>query len=439
MPSDPKSDQWLDPEFDRALVSSARAVLDAARQEVPGRPVYRVPNLNVYPHQWLWDSCFHAVALTTLGDLDAALAELEALFWAQTPEGFVPHMTHHRDPGAAQELWKRDGRSIITQPPMYGHALRVLAAGIETSGRHDLEERLTAVCQRATAALHWLFRHRSDDEDGRLVIVHPWESGCDNSPRFDGYLPEPWSRPAWDRRKRELLATLCDYPAGGEGAPVSNPRFRVRSAMFNALAAFNALELAQVTGDFELYLHGVGKSGGLDAMWDDEVATWCDIPDLHEDSPVEAVQRCARARTANGLLGVLVTKYPERAERVFDQLTDPAAFGAPFGPTEVHRADPAFNPAGYWRGGTWPQVSYLLWLAAHRWGHPCAPELAAQLRAATAANGFAEYWDPDTAAGHGAIPCTWATVSIAAGYDFGATQRATFGASRPGAATDQDS
>ena len=48
----------------RAILSRARAVLEA-HWTAHG---YCVPNPTTYPWQWLWDSCFHAVAWAALGD-----------------------------------------------------------------------------------------------------------------------------------------------------------------------------------------------------------------------------------------------------------------------------------------------------------------------------------------------------------------------------------
>ena len=42
-----------------ALAARARAVLEAHWRPEGG---YTVPHAGTYPFQWLWDSCFHAIA-----------------------------------------------------------------------------------------------------------------------------------------------------------------------------------------------------------------------------------------------------------------------------------------------------------------------------------------------------------------------------------------
>ncbi|HEY9349854.1 MAG TPA: hypothetical protein VIP75_04095, partial [Acidothermales bacterium] len=58
---------------------------------------YCVPNPAVYPHLWLWDSCFHAIIWAHLGD-DRAARELAAVLDGQLPDGLVPHMRYGGQP-----------------------------------------------------------------------------------------------------------------------------------------------------------------------------------------------------------------------------------------------------------------------------------------------------------------------------------------------------
>src|SRR2546429_6425119 len=113
---------------------------------------FTMPNRRKYPWQWLWDSCFHAIAWSALGD-GRCRTELESLFSLQLPNGFLPHMGYQTDPARSLALWHSEGHSDITQPPMYGHALSVLA------GRGFRVEHLYG---SATAALRYLFEQRRD-------------------------------------------------------------------------------------------------------------------------------------------------------------------------------------------------------------------------------------------------------------------------------------
>ena len=73
---------------------------------------YTAPHATVYPWQWLWDSCFHALVWSELGDEARALAELERALSTQDSSGFVPHMNYERDPMFHAEFWGRRGGFI---------------------------------------------------------------------------------------------------------------------------------------------------------------------------------------------------------------------------------------------------------------------------------------------------------------------------------------
>ena len=84
-----------------------------------------------------------------------------------------------------------------------------------------------------------------------------------------------------------------------------------------------------------------------------------------------------------------------------------------WGPAGVDRREPTYDPDEYWRGPCWPQLAYLLWLAARRrHRHRDGDQLAATTIAGAEASGLAEYWNPDTGAGLGAIPQSWAALVL---------------------------
>src|SRR5689334_24700405 len=78
------------------VVAIARRVLTTNRQHGisawGGRAYdFVCPSPGSYPFQWLWDSCFHAIALLTI-DPELAKQELRCLLQGAQPDGFLPHM-----------------------------------------------------------------------------------------------------------------------------------------------------------------------------------------------------------------------------------------------------------------------------------------------------------------------------------------------------------
>ena len=354
---------------------------------------YAAPHAGTYPWQWLWDSCFHVLVWQALGRTNRAQVELASLFGPQAPSGFVPHMNYVRRPGHHADLWGRDDASSVTQPPMYGHAV----AELVRAGAPPPDE----VVEAAVAGLGFLLEQRERDDSGLVLLCHPWESGADDSPRWDDRCPGGFDVERWRAEKNRLVTTI---EFADDGSPVRNPAFPVASAGFNALVAFNARELASVAGNDGLAVAADELVAALDARWDDDLGTWADAGPTAGGS--------GRCRTADGLLPLLVTEEAARAARVVADLVDPAAHGGPAGPTGVHRVEPTFDPAGYWRGPVWPQLAYLLVLGAVRFDPGAAEQLAATTVAGAWASGLAEYWHPDTGEGLGATPQSWTGLAL---------------------------
>jgi hypothetical protein len=348
---------------------------------------YAAPNSQVYPWQWLWDSCFHSIIWAELGEPGRALGELASALSTQDAHGFVPHMNYVRDPAFHARFWGRHGESSITQPPMFGHTIAALGAyGIAVP-----DETL----RRARAGIRFLLEvRRRHLPSGLVLLAHPWETGCDDSPRWDDLCPGgAFSLVRWRERKGEYVDSIIRDDVG---SPIANAGFTVASAGFNALVAFNAQEL---------HIDAAALCDAIDDRFDDAHLTWVDAGDTERGS--------GRARTLDGLLAVLVERRTDRARRVLEAALDDDSYGGAFGPAGVHRDEPSFAPAVYWRGPSWPQLSYLLWVAARRHGFSTiAHELARRTVTGAFTSGLAEYWNPDTGGGLGAIPQSWTGLAL---------------------------
>ncbi|HZD64505.1 MAG TPA: hypothetical protein VE152_00235, partial [Acidimicrobiales bacterium] len=332
-----------------------------------------LPHPVTYPHRWLWDSCFHAIAWAGFGRREAVV-ELASLLGSRLPtvagRGFVPHMVYG-DP------WRRGGGIDrgLAPPPWLVPA--------------------------AAEALGWLWDTRL--AGGLLTIVHPWESGADISPRFDD-----WYGPlALDRLQDHDARLVATTRVDQLGVAVANPAFTVAPAAFNAIAADAADRLGSLTGAAHWAQRGAALAAAIDdQLWDEAEGLWAD----RADRPPGAAS--ASTPTLDGALGALSTRSPARAEAALGQCVGNGRFAAPFGPRYVPASHPAYRPDTYWRGPAWPQLNFLLVDAADRHGlDDIAAELAATTRAGAWRSGFSEYWNPETGAACGATPQSWSTLA----------------------------
>ncbi|MEP6650738.1 MAG: hypothetical protein ABJA74_12650 [Lapillicoccus sp.] len=377
-----------------ALVEVRDQVRQLLEENWDGRQGYCVPNRAAYPHLWLWDSCFHALVWAALDD-PRAVVELEATLAGQLRDGLVPHMRYGSEPPDTF-LGPLEATSSLAQPPMFGHAINVLA-------RQGIAVPAETVA-RARRGLEWLWRHRRDEDSGLIYVVHPWEAGNDHSPRWDDW-GAPGRTPAdYDRAARTAWnkAVMDDVTFADDGAAIWSSRFVACPAGFNAYVAFNLRELGEATQNAEL----LGWARELATAVDETL--WSPAEGMWRDRPVVGGGPSVEIPISDGLMGALVTDDPDKATAALDQLSDTTRFAASFGPANVAREHHAYDPGRYWRGPAWPNISYLLWLALRRWDrHEEAAALANLTLSGSRASGWAEYWNPGTGEGLGARPQSW--------------------------------
>jgi hypothetical protein len=358
---------------------------------------YCYPNTADYPHQWLWDSCFTAICWAALGD-GRSTSELETALSDQLPDGFVPHM---RYAGPTINRGPLEQVSSFTQPPIHAHAAVYLT-------RHgmDLAPDLTGRIERALGFL-WTRRRA---EDGLIFIVHPWEAGADDSPRWDSWVAPDWRPLRWDRQRwtdHDLwLVEQARY--NHHGAAVSSRAFQVAPAAFNALVGHAAYELAALGGDQGWKDRADQLSTVIDArLWDDDEGLW-------SDAPIVGGGASAAVPTLDGVLPALITPDPAKAKRALDQLLDPSRFLGPYGLAYVARDHPKYQSDAYWRGTAWMQMNYLAMLAARRWHRgDVVDQIIEMSQKAVVTAEFAEHWNPETGEGYGARPLTWSALVVA--------------------------
>lgn len=364
---------------------------------------YTRPAPHVYEHQWLWDSCFHAITYRWL-DPDMAAAELLSMAAGQVEDGpdagMIPHMIYWRGGGAP--LWGRDDRSIITQPPLL--AMAALLIHQQQPNRALLE----ALYPRLCAYQAWFDRRRDPDGDDLVTIIHPWESGWDASPRWDG--PMGLHQPTDDESKaarHALVQTLIAHDCDAERLEAAGS-FAVEPVDYNAIRAADLEALAVIAAEL----------GADPAPWRDRA---CAVQRatarfLHDgdfwdlSSPDKTPVKVRSAAPFVLLFGGCVDAAT--AAELVHQLTGPT-FWTPYPVPTTPADDSAFDPDHYWRGNVWASVNWLIYRGLKRYGYAAeASHMAARFAALIAAHGFHEYFNPLTGAGHGPDQQSWATVVL---------------------------
>jgi neutral trehalase len=391
------------------------------------RDGYTVPALGLYPYQWCWDSGPIALGWAAAGRWDAAWSELDRLMSAQWPSGMVPHIVFWEsspDYFPGPDVWATfaDPPSTgITQPPLPITAAARLYA--DDPDRDRATTQLRELWPRLVAWLEWIERARTGPH-GACVVVHPWESGMDNSPRWDaalGNVPEATHRHlerrdvatvAADQRPtnteyRRFLGIVERLRAAGWDTEhqIDDSPFAVEDIAFTAITARAAEDLVgagAAAGHETATVERIAASAraGIDALWDDTTG-WFRSFDVKTSEPVATL-------TAGGLLawwGHVAT--PEQTARLLARL-DAWARVIPFAVASSDPTDATFEPERYWRGPVWVLLNWMVadgivWAGQLERGE----HLRITTRELVERSGFCEYYDPRTGAGIGGQGFSW--------------------------------
>lgn len=428
------------------MAARATAILQA---NDTGTSIKAAPAL--YPHQWSWDAAFVSIGLAHLS-VDRAVQEMRALFRGQWKNGMVPHIVYSADvpdtgyfpdasrwdvAGASPDAPEGVATSGIIQPPMHAIAVRLIC------DRAEPEQARAIATEFYGPLLEWhryLLSARDPEVSGLITIVHPWESGMDNSPRWDqamarvqvpeGELPpfqrrdlahvsDPSQRPT-DEDYNRFLWIVEVLKRGGYRVDelYDELPFRVKDIFMTAILVAANESLIRIAaladGDFDdltIIESWIDRGRrGLAEQWSLEKGLCCDL-DVVDGSLIQ-VQTIATF--APLLAGQLTAETRDALTRIWDSesFTGHPALRWPL-PPSTSPAEPSFVPNRYWRGPVWPVMNWLLWWAWERIGED---EIAESLRENAleqiSSAGFAEYMEPFTGEALGSANQSWTAAMV---------------------------
>jgi hypothetical protein len=377
-----------------SLEQLCREVLAAswAEGERAGVPYgYTRPSPSRYPWQWYWDSCFAAIVWRRF-DPARSRSELESLLRAGRDDGFIGHVTFWDRPLSLKRrtYYNVDRRSSpmtsTIQPPLLAWAWRIAVGDPATEpgiARHH----------------EWLVANRDLEGDGLLWLIQPDESGLDSSPKYDpvwGWRSHArWGFPllvqrsrrfGWDARR--LLAA---------GGPV------VCEVATNVLWGLSRLAAGEPSITPAL----------VDRLWDSDAGMFLDEVQPGGIHP--------RVDTWTTMAPLALPDLPEEiGHRLVARLLDPERYWLRHPPPSVAATEPSFEPnrgpgwkLRYWRGPTWINAAWMLWLGMLRLGYETeAREMVSRLVPMIEREGLREYYDPLTGEGLGAREFAWSTLIL---------------------------
>ena len=433
--SNSKPDPGFPGDFD--LVERARDVLLA--NQVGN---ITCPSPKLYPHQWSWDTAFLAMGYATF-DQERAQKELTELFGGQWANGLLPAVVFTADAGhyfPDAEFWQ-SWRSVkapdspatsgTIQPPV--HATAVLTVVRRAADVKSAQAFGAGMFPKLVQWHGYLYGERTRGDD-LVEVWHPWESGMDNSARWDQPLSQLefeqeevplYRRADLDVSRAGERPTEVDYDRyvylanllrshgyDDEAARASHP-FAVQDVVFNAIliqAERDLADLAEVIGESgdRFRARADATADALAKLFDEEHACYFDFD-------VRAAKRLVEPTVA-GLLPLYAgVAEAQKAMAIVGDMSTAAVRPVDAGwlLPSLESSDHRFSRERYWRGPIWPVINWLALRGLEKYGYR---QEAAAIKTAmlelVRREGFFEYFDPVNGQGRGASQFAWTAAFV---------------------------
>lgn len=345
-------------------------VLGANIVELPGQAGARavVPSKIGYVGLWQWDAYFIAVGLRH-GDPELAREQLQLAFAFISDEGQLPDVVHDQGilssstdlPPVDLANLRRMGSAVadpdapvpLTKPPLAAWALeKVLDV-------EDAPEFASAAWEVVSRSQDWWFSRSDSDSDGMPEYGHPYSSGLDDSPIFDGPLP------------------------------VATPDLGAYLVVQDRLLARQAALSGDLPQAQRCNLRAERTLEKLCSLWSTSRSRFC----------ISFEGELLESYTAVSLIPLLTGELPAHmSASMVESLSDESQFGTPWGVPTVAHSDPDFSPERMWRGPVWININSLIIEGLDKSGHHVEAERLAEqtVQLVIAGGGPNEYYNPYT-------------------------------------------
>jgi hypothetical protein len=393
------------------------------------------PSAGQYPHLWLWDACFHAIILADLRP-ELAARELNALFDAQLRDGMIPHVRFNPFVDSSryrpnESDWGTGGEhSGITQPPLVAPAAKIV---FQKTGDRSFLKR---AYPRMVRFHQWLKSVRDAANTGLIAIIHPWESGMDNSPCFDGvkdhflkhHLPPGFEPPPRADTKRVPpeqrptddyylfywgLIRLFRDTGWNQREMVRRSPCLIDDVLFNSIWARANEDLATLA-----WVLNQRADQERFSAWATQTRRALRRQCWNaRDGFFYSFDRRAKRQIPVRTIGGLITLYgdaatPVMAETLIEHLMDRREFYYHVGVPSTSFETVDFDSDRYWRGSIWINMHWLLSQGLMHYGYfDIAAKIMEKSHKLVEKEGYWEYYDPLNGQGLGASHFSWSTLT----------------------------
>ena len=387
---------------------------------------FTIPCNTLYPFQWNWDSAFCALGIFTY-DKERALKEIDKLFEGQWSNGMIPHIIFHKDddnyyPGP--KIWESNTiplTSCISQPPVLATIIWFMTVlGLSN------KELLNDYFDKLMDYHNWFVKNRDPYNKGLLSIVHPWESGRDNSPDWDDALKaipvrndlhierkdnsvmEDDVRPTNDDYNRYMQIVFKNKEFNWDSKKIYDEGlFNVCDPGIQFIFIRACKDLYKLAVFLEKTEHYSTIEHWIDYYSQNCTKLWSDSINAYTSLNMKTNKLYSGISSASMLfayadVGTYYQKHKmlEHSKRIL--------YFSKYGFPSYDPFSKDFNQKKYWRGPVWCIINFML---AIGFTHIRELDLARKIKTHTIKlvedNGFFEYYDPYLGLGYGGDNFSW--------------------------------
>ena len=406
---------------------------------------HTVPSPGMYPHQWLWDSCFSAIGWAHI-DPERAKQELLSLVHGQWHNGMMPHMIFSQEVKYARDrnMWRswvakhspdEIATSGITQPPLLAEAVYRVGQSLTNQDKLAFYKKMIPVIVKYHS---WLYTDRDPHNEGLTLQIHPYETGLDNTPPWVTQLREH-NRPVWialienlkldkainiirrdtrtvpsDQRMNTIEAimvwdaiTRLRRKYYDIDKILHRSLFAIEDVGFNAILIRNNQILQDLAKEANYKIpsklqDNIKKSkSAIEELWDESYSIYFSRDFISN--------KLLKQPTVSSLLplysGVI---DPKRAKILVKIMQTDSAFWLKYPVPSVPRNNRDFKPNNYWQGPTWVNTNWLLIDGLKRLGfRQEASALTSHTLDMVRKSGIWEYYNPKDGTGLGSSDFSW--------------------------------
>lgn len=293
----------------------------------------------MYPNQFFWDEGFHAILLSNLKNPDFAYQYLENFKYSQAPDGGIP----------GSSSFKQDYKKYYEQVTRFGSddmqpiVSAVTLKYLKTKPGWN-KDKLKPIYDLFNKYVDWLYKSKDRDDNGLVEYTNSYNSGTDDSPRFDGLFSE------------------------GNHVGVMQAVEGVEQNVWLSLMHHNLSEMAALLGDKNAAKKHANSATILEAkienfFWNEEDGYYYDIN--------TTTHQQIKVKTQFAFLVMFMKNArKDRIKRlVTEHLTNPKEFWVNYPIPSVALSEPTFTPNTMWRGPVWPNMNWLICLGLEQHGY----------------------------------------------------------------------